>query len=127
MPRIIIEGYHCNRCGRNWSPRTGTGYRDGEDPKYCGRCSSPYWNRPRKLTAYEQRPGVETRQPHIMIEGYHCDRCGFRWSTRDGTGKWADTDPKNCPKCRSRLWNRPKKRQLPAHRRAPERCPPGDK
>ena len=70
MPRIILEGYHCNRCGHNWVPRNGTGYRDKEDPTYCQRCRSPYWNKPRRLSAYEQRQNVEVGQPHIDVEGY---------------------------------------------------------
>ena len=108
MPRIIIEGYHCNRCGYNWAPSNGTGYRDKEDPTYCRRCRSPYWNKPRKIASVEQKPDVLELTPHIPIEGYLCERCGYRWAHRDGTGKWRDDDPKTCPKCRSILWNTPR-------------------
>ena len=77
MPRIIIEGYHCNRCGHNWAPRSGTGYREKEAPKYCQRCRSPYWNRPRNLEAFEQQANAYVGQPHINVEGYQCERCGY--------------------------------------------------
>ena len=117
MPRIILEGYHCNRCGHNWAPRNGTGYREKEDPKYCQKCGSPYWNRPRKLEGYEQKAGVDVGQPHVNIEGYQCERCGYRWCTRDGTGKWATEDPKTCPKCRTELWNLPRRRNIADKRR----------
>ena len=33
MPRIIIEGYRCQRCNHHWAPRNGTGYRDKDDPR----------------------------------------------------------------------------------------------
>ena len=124
MPRIIIEGYRCNRCGHTWSPRNGTGYWDEKDPKYCRKCGTPYWNRPRTFKANPQRPGVAPGQTHIMIEGYQCERCGFRWSTPNGNGRWAEPDPKHCPKCRSTLWNKQRKRKLPVHRMARQWTPP---
>ena len=119
MPRIILEGYHCNRCGHNWAPRNGTGYRDREDPKYCQKCRNPYWNQPRQLQVYEQRANVEVGEPHINIEGYHCERCGYRWCSRKGSGQWGDEDPRTCPKCRSELWNQPRKIKVSEERRTP--------
>ena len=119
MPHIILEGYHCNRCGHDWASRNGTGYRDKKDPTYCQKCRSPYWNKPRILGAYEQRQNVEVRQPHIHVEGYLCERCGYRWCGRDGSGRWADEDPKTCPKCRSELWNLPRRIKVSDDRRTP--------
>ena len=108
MPRIIIQGYHCNRCGYNWAASNGTGYRDTEDPTFCRSCRSPYWNKPRKIEIHVQKPDVPELTPHIQVEGYHCDRCGYRWANRNGTGKWSKKDPVNCPKCRTNLWNTPR-------------------
>lgn len=33
----------CNRCGHEWYPRTP------KNPKVCGKCKSPYWNKERKM------------------------------------------------------------------------------
>ena len=35
-----LPTYTCNRCGHTWIPRT-------LKPKYCAKCHSPYWNKPR--------------------------------------------------------------------------------
>ena len=37
MPR-----YKCLRCGGKWIPRT-------ENPKFCPKCNSPYWDKPKHL------------------------------------------------------------------------------
>ncbi len=45
---ITVMGYRCERCGHEWVPR------DSEvEPAVCPKCKSPYWNRPRKLSSYE--------------------------------------------------------------------------
>ena len=56
--------------------------------------------------------------PYILIEGYECERCRYRWGSRDGTGYRGDQDPNNCPNCKSPYWNKPRKRKLPAERQA---------
>lgn len=45
MPLVKIEvmGYRCERCGHEWVPRS-----EGEEPRVCPKCKSPYWNRPRQ-------------------------------------------------------------------------------
>ena len=55
---------------------------------------------------------------YVLIEGYICERCSYRWGSRTGTGFRSDIDPKVCPKCKSPYWNRPRKVDLPADRRA---------
>lgn len=40
MPR-----FECLRCGHIWIPRTDN------KPKFCPKCNSPYWDRPRKVKA----------------------------------------------------------------------------
>lgn len=121
MPRIIINGYRCARCNHNWAPRDGSGYRSKEDPKTCPRCRSPYWNRPRKNRVRTEEVEPEILTPHVQLQGYHCDRCGHRWSHTDGTGLWPKTDPKQCPKCRSPYWDRPRQRNIDPDRRAAPR------
>ena len=32
---------HCNRCDHTWIPRV-------ENSKWCAKCNSPYFNKPRK-------------------------------------------------------------------------------
>lgn len=41
---IELPTYTCLRCGHRWVPRI-------PKPRHCARCNSPYWDRPRKLTA----------------------------------------------------------------------------
>ena len=46
---------------------------------------------------------------YVLIEGYLCERCGYRWGARTGTGYRAKTDPHTCPKCKTPYWNRPRR------------------
>ena len=123
MPRIIIEGYRCQRCNHHWAPRNGTGYRDKEDPKTCPKCKSPYWNKPRTNQARIPIMVESGATPHVKLEGYQCDRCGHRWSPPDGTGRWSENneDPKQCPKCRSPYWNKPRQRRIHTSRTAAQK------
>lgn len=43
MPKVMLEGYKCERCGHEWIPRT----KIDEEPTICPKCKSPYWNKPR--------------------------------------------------------------------------------
>jgi hypothetical protein len=48
---ITVMGFHCERCEHEWIPRS----ENGEEPRVCPRCKSPYWNKPRKnVEGYEQ-------------------------------------------------------------------------
>lgn len=48
---ITVMGFHCERCEHEWIPRGGD---NGEEPRTCPHCKSPYWNRPRKnVEGYE--------------------------------------------------------------------------
>ena len=125
MPRIIIEGYRCQRCNHHWAPRNGTGYRDKEDPKTCPKCKTPYWNKPRVHPARIPIAVESSATPHVKLEGYQCDRCGHRWSPPDGKGKWPNSndDPKQCPKCRSPYWDKPRQRRISPSRTAAQKGP----
>jgi len=39
---IVTPWRTCNRCGKSWKARE-------EHPRFCGRCNSPYWDRPRRI------------------------------------------------------------------------------
>ncbi len=54
--------------------------------------------------------------PYTNIEGYICDRCGYRWASRNGTGLRDKTDPRVCAKCKSPYWNKPRKNKLDQER-----------
>ena len=43
MPKVMLEGYRCERCSHQWLPRSTT---EG-DPTICPKCKSTYWNKPR--------------------------------------------------------------------------------
>ena len=49
-----------------------------------------------------------------LIEGFLCERCKYRWVPRQSTKK----EPKICPKCKSAYWNKPRKLDWPADKRA---------
>ncbi|MEM3075087.1 MAG: hypothetical protein QW727_04060 [Candidatus Pacearchaeota archaeon] len=40
--KIELDGYKCERCGHKWVPRKKL------IPIKCPKCSSPYWDRPKK-------------------------------------------------------------------------------
>ena len=50
----------------------------------------------------------------ILIEGFLCERCGYRWVPRQNP----DKEPKVCPKCKSVYWNKPRKLDWPVDKRA---------
>ena len=50
----------------------------------------------------------------ILIEGFLCERCKYRWVPRQSTKK----EPKICPKCKSAYWNKPRKLDWPVDKRA---------
>ena len=56
--------------------------------------------------------------PYILIEGYECERCGYRWGSRNGTGFRDERDPNNCPECKSPYWNKLRKKKLPKEKQA---------
>ena len=63
---------------------------------------------------------------YTMIEGYLCDRCGYRWAPRNGTGLRDDKkEPKVCAHCKSPYWNRPRKNRFPKNKWA-DRWTPED-
>ena len=48
---ITVMGFRCDRCEHEWVPR---GEANGEEPRVCPKCKSPYWNRPRRASmSYE--------------------------------------------------------------------------
>ena len=55
---------------------------------------------------------------YVLIEGYLCERCGYRWGTRNGTGYRNTPDPGYCPKCKTKYWNTPRLKDFPVQRRA---------
>ena len=55
---------------------------------------------------------------YVLIEGYMCERCEYRWGSRTGTGMRADRDPKVCPKCKTIYWNRPRTINISPERKA---------
>ena len=55
---------------------------------------------------------------YVLIEGYLCERCGYRWGTRNGTGYRDTHDPGYCPKCKTKYWNTPRHKDFPVERQA---------
>lgn len=46
----------------------------------------------------------------IKLSGFECFRCGHKWFSRSKCLKYKI--PRLCPKCKSYLWDRPRKRQF---------------
>ena len=55
---------------------------------------------------------------YVMVEGYLCERCGYRWGTRSGTGFRTSPDPGYCPKCKTKYWNTPRRLDVPPDKQA---------
>ena len=55
---------------------------------------------------------------YVLIEGYMCERCEYRWGSRTGTGMRSEKDPKVCPKCKTLYWNRPRTINISPERKA---------
>ena len=64
---------------------------------------------------------------YATIEGYLCERCGYRWAARNGTGVRDKKDPRVCAKCKSPYWNKPRKNNLSQDRWATRWGLPGAK
>ena len=54
----------------------------------------------------------------VKIDGYLCERCGYRWTSRNGTGLRDKKDPRVCAKCKSPYWNKPRKNKRSRDQRA---------
>ena len=63
---------------------------------------------------------------YTTIEGYLCDRCGYRWASRTGTGLRDKKDPRVCAYCKSPYWNKPRKNRFPKDRWADRWAPEGE-
>lgn len=55
---------------------------------------------------------------YVLIEGYMCERCFYRWGSRTGSGIRSKRDPKVCPKCKTPYWNQPRRVKLSPERQA---------
>ena len=42
----------------------------------------------------------------ITMEGFLCERCGYKWIPRN-----KEESPRVCPKCKSPYWDKPKKKK----------------
>ena len=47
MPKVKITvwGFRCGRCKYEWVPRDPD---SKDEPRFCPKCKSPYWNKPRQ-------------------------------------------------------------------------------
>lgn len=45
----------------------------------------------------------------IQVTAFQCERCGGVWVPRD-----INEPPRNCPKCKSPYWDRPRRDAKPA-------------
>lgn len=50
---------------------------------------------------------AEMSKVKLIVPGWRCERCGHQWIQR------LDRRPTICPKCKSRLWDRPRQRPKP--------------
>ena len=57
MAYVKLNGYMCERCFYVWAPK----FQDAPEPKRCSKCSSQYWNTPRRKYV-EARPNGMPRK-----------------------------------------------------------------
>ena len=57
MAYVKLNGYMCERCFYVWAPK----FQDAPEPKRCPKCSSQYWNTPRRKYV-EARPNGAPRK-----------------------------------------------------------------
>jgi hypothetical protein len=55
---------------------------------------------------------------YVLIEGYMCERCNYRWGCRTGSGVRSNRDPRVCPHCKSPYWNKPRRKNIAPERQA---------
>ncbi len=46
---VMLHRFTCERCGHNWLPKTEN------RPVCCGKCKSPYWDKPRKNNSSNEK------------------------------------------------------------------------
>ena len=60
----------------------------------------------------------------VTVQAYECERCHYRWTPRDTpVSNHITGQPKVCPKCKSPLWNKPRKLNIALKYRAASREP----
>ncbi len=52
-------------------------------------------------------PRVAKKKLKIVVMALQCDRCRYKWVSRSAK------DPKECPACKSRYWNKARVRKRP--------------
>ena len=75
---IQLMGYRCERCGHEWVPRD-----EGQEPKVCPKCKSPYWSVPPKTEQpYEEfRDTIQRTLREVAVPATWTDirtRAGLR-------------------------------------------------
>ena len=99
MVQFIVSKLRCLRCSHEWI------LRKEEPPKFCPKCKSPYWDRPRKdlknidtLSIQVKEPETEGPKISNLMEKYgeriealkltskNCPHCGAGGELKDG--KW---------------------------------------
>ena len=60
----------------------------------------------------------------VTVQAYECERCHYRWTPRDTpVSNNVTSQPKVCPKCKSPLWNKPRKLNIAREHWAASREP----
>ncbi len=80
---IKKDNIFCFRCYHNWKKRKET------NPKYCPKCKSPYWNKPRKKVSKEFV--LKMRETIINIHNTIIKLSGGELGERDGGGIYNST------------------------------------
>ena len=66
-------------------------------------------------------PARSFTMARVWIHGFMCERCNYRWAPRGAHTEETSLvhEPKACPNCKSRYWNRPRQvSRLPENRAA---------
>jgi DNA-directed RNA polymerase subunit M/transcription elongation factor TFIIS len=61
ITKQLVTVFVCERCEHRWISRDWES-PNPEPPLVCGKCKSPYWNRPRKVDVEEPKPALKKKR-----------------------------------------------------------------
>jgi N6-adenosine-specific RNA methylase IME4 len=67
--QMTVTGWQCERCEHKWVPR-----KEGEKPRVCPKCKSPYWDRPRIADQKQEHKGREKSKCDLPVATHAADR-----------------------------------------------------
>lgn len=94
MPKLLLWGYRCERCGHDWLPR-----EQEQEPRVCPKCKSPYWNQPRRVSRQAQSPYQSAQADFVSLDeysaGHSVEKIGRSLIVHADCFEWLNEIPEN--------------------------------